>query len=304
MKPSKIVVWLSSMIAVLALIAAGIGLFWQDGGSPFSFTTLRGLTVQIYGQGLYRYDTSLIAIGYRAGDAVTLILGIPLLVISLLLYRRGSFRGGLLLVGVLAYFLYSYGSMAFGAAYNPLFLVYVALFGASLFGLVLAMASFDVLALPAHFSIGLPRRGISFFLIVAGAILLLVWLMLSIVPAQLQGKAPPEVVSYTTFITGVVDLGVVAPALITAGVLLLRRQAYGYLLASMMLIFTVVLGPSLIAAGITQLVSGVLGFSQALGFTAPFAILTLIAIWLTVVLLLHVTETGMKQRVSVGATLS
>jgi hypothetical protein len=223
-------------------------------------------------------------VGYRAGDAVTLVLGVPLLVLSLLLYRRGSLKGGLLLAGVLAYFLYVYGSMAFGAAYNPLFLIYVALFAASLFALVLTLASFEVQALPGHFSTGLPRRGIGLFLIVSGGILLFVWLALSIVPALLQGKAPLEVASYTTFITGVVDLGVVAPGLIVAGALLLRRVAIGSLLASTMLVFTVLLGPNLIAAGITQLLSGVMSVGQAIGFTVPFAILTLIAIWLTLVL--------------------
>ena len=125
MKSSRIVICLSWLIAVLAFVAAGIGLFYQDGGNSFSFTTLHGQSVQIYGQGLYRYDIPIIAVGYRAADAVTLVLALPLLIISLLLYRRGQFRGGLLLTGVLAYFLYTYGSMAFGAAYNPLFLVYV-----------------------------------------------------------------------------------------------------------------------------------------------------------------------------------
>lgn len=107
--------------------------------------------MQIYGQGLYKYDIPLTAVGYRAADAVTLVLALPLLIISLLLYRRGQLRGGLLLTGVLAYFLYTYGSMAFGAAYNPLFLVYTILFSASLFALVLSLLSFDVQELPAHF---------------------------------------------------------------------------------------------------------------------------------------------------------
>ena len=167
MKTSKIVVWLSSLIAVLSLVAAAIGLFYQDGGSAFSFTTLRGQIVQIYGQGLYRYDTPITSVGFRAADAITLVLAVPMLVISTILYRRGSLKGKLLLTGVLAYFLYNYGSMAFGAAYNTLFLVYIALFSASLFGLVLTFTSFDVQALPAHFSTGLPRRGMGMFLIQA-----------------------------------------------------------------------------------------------------------------------------------------
>ncbi len=176
MKSSKIVVRLSWLIAVLALVAAGIGLFWQDGGTSFSFTTLHGQIVQIYGQGLYRYDIPITAVGFKAADAVTLVLAIPLLVLFSLLYQRGSLKGGLLLTGVFAYFLYNYGSMAIGAAYNTLFLVYVALFSASLFGLVLSLMSFNMQTLPTHFSKQLPRRGIGMFLIVSGVLLLLVWL--------------------------------------------------------------------------------------------------------------------------------
>jgi hypothetical protein len=290
MKTSKVVIWLSSLIAVLALVAAAIGLFYQDGGSAFSFTTLQGQIVQIYGQGLYHYDIPITAVGFRAADAVTLVLAIPLLVLSIVLYRRGSLKGGLLLVGALAYFLYNYGSMAFGAAYNSLFLVYVALFSASLFGLVLTFTSFDLQALPTHFSTGLPRRGMGMFLVVSGVILALVWLVLSIVPALLQGTVPSVVASYTTFITGVVDEGIVAPALIVAGVLLLRRAPTGYLLAPMMLVFTVTLGTNLLTAGIAQLLTVVISIGQFIGFTIPFAILTLIAIWLTVILFRRFSE--------------
>jgi hypothetical protein len=47
MKPSHAVVGLAALIMALALIAAGIGLFWQDSGRPFTFTTLRGQTVEM-----------------------------------------------------------------------------------------------------------------------------------------------------------------------------------------------------------------------------------------------------------------
>jgi hypothetical protein len=289
------------LIGVFALVAASAGLFWQDGGSPFSFTTVRGETVQIYGQGLYHYDTPLGAVGYRVGDAVTLILAIPLLIVSFALYRHGSLKGGLLLVGVLAHFLYSYGSMAIGAAYNNLFLIYVVLFSASLFAFVLALTSFDVQALPAHFSSGLPRRGIGIYLIVSGVILSLVWLVLSIVPALLRGTAPPEARYYTTFITGVVDVGIIAPALIIAGGLLLRRVAMGYLLATVMLVFTVVLGTSLTVAGIAQLLFGLVTLGQFIGFTTGFSILTLVAIWFTVVLFRNFSQSATVQPTTLQA---
>jgi hypothetical protein len=298
MKSSKMVIWLSWLIDVLALIAAGIGLFYQDGGSSFSFTSLHGQSVQIYGQGLYRYDIPITAVGYRAGDTVTLVLAVPLLIISLLLYGQGQLRGGFLLTGVLAYFLYTYGSIAFGAAYNPLFLVYIVLFSASLFALVLSLMSFDVKELPTHFSAGLPRRGIGIFLIVSGVILALVWLILSLAPALLGGTVPLEVASYTTFITGVVDIGIVAPALVVAGVMLLRRAPLGYLLASTMLVFTVVLGTNLLVAGIAQRVTEVVSIGQFIGFTVPFALLTLIAIWLTILLFRSCSHATRDQTVS------
>lgn len=55
------------------------------------------------------------------------------------------------LAGALAYFLYVYTSMGFGAAYNNLFLVYTLIFAASLYGLIVTLLSFDVAALPGRF---------------------------------------------------------------------------------------------------------------------------------------------------------
>jgi hypothetical protein len=290
MKTLNLVIWLSSLIIVLALVVTSIGLFWQDEGDPFSFTTLRGDTVSIDGTGLYRYDTTLMAMGFKAGDAVTLILGIPALIFSVLRYRRGSVKGGLLLAGTLAYFLYNYASIALGAAYNHLFLVYVVLMSASLFGLILTLMSFDLAMLTAHFSDRLTHRNIGIYEIVSGIVLLLIWPVLSIIPALVEGKAPPEVWSYTTVITYAIDMGIVAPALIAAGVMLLHRNPLGYLLSSILLVFTVMLGTNLLTAGTLQRLAGFIDMPQFIGFVASFAILTLYAIWFTLALFRNLSD--------------
>jgi hypothetical protein len=312
MKNQPALTWLIPLIAVLALFAAGVGLFYPNEGSSFSFQAVRGETVEIWGQGWYRYDTPIGAIGFRAGDLVTLFLAIPALIVSFVLYRQGSLRGGLLLTGTLGYFLYTYLSLGFGAAYNNLFLAYTLIFSASLFGLILALTSFDVQSLPAHFAETLPRRGIGVFLIVSGVILSLIWIVLSILPALLQNRAAPEAYYYTTFLTGIVDIGIVSPALVVAGVLLLRRIPLGYLLASTMLIFTCILGPSLAAAGIIQVLEEVITVGQAMAFTVPFVILALIAVVLAVRLFRSFSEIetatstakhergGLKRRYSTG----
>ena len=99
MKNQPALNWLIPLVAILALVTALAGLFWQDAGSPFTFRSLHSLAVEMYGQGLYRYDTLFSGAAFRGTDAVTLPIGLPLLIIATLLYRGGSLRGSLLLSG-------------------------------------------------------------------------------------------------------------------------------------------------------------------------------------------------------------
>ncbi len=298
MRRSNALVWLCWLIVVLALVAAGTGLFYQDGGQPFQFTTVRGQTVPIYGQGVYHYDTPIPALSFKMADVVTLFVALPALVVSLWLYRRGSIKGGLVLCGALTYVLYNYISVAFGAAYNNLFLVYVLLLAASLYAFILALLSFDATALATQFSARFPRRGIGIYLVVSGVLLALVWLLMIILPALIQGRAPDEVWSYTTFMTGVLDEGLVAPALIVSGVLLYRRQAIGYLLAGTMLVFTILIGVNITLGGIAQLAAGVIAIGQFIGMTFSFTILTLFAVWFTVAFFRNLSQPGARGSLS------
>jgi hypothetical protein len=48
MRSSKILILLSWLIVVLALLAAGAGLFWPGEDGAYLFTTLRGETAEMY----------------------------------------------------------------------------------------------------------------------------------------------------------------------------------------------------------------------------------------------------------------
>ena len=212
------------------------------------------------------------------------------MVVSLWLYRRGSLRGGILLTGPILYLLYNYGLMAFGAAYNNLFLVYKVLTSLTFFGSLISIMSFDRRTFPSHFSEGLPIRGVSIFLIVSGIALFSIWLFLSILSALLAGTVPDEVASYTTVITFVMDMGIIAPALVTAGFLLMRRAPLGYVLASVLLVFIDVLGLALLAIGIGQEIAGLMSIGQFIGFVVSFAILTLFSLWFTFALFRNMSD--------------
>ena len=164
MKFEKSLRALVSLIFVLSLAAALAGILPGEGRS-FGLVNFRGEAITINARGLYHWDTLSSAAQMQANDLATLAVALLLLAIGFALALRGSLRGRLLLSGTLGYFLYTYGTMCFGAAYNAFFLVYVAIFGASLWAFIISIASFDIDELPARLSQRLPRKWIAVLLL-------------------------------------------------------------------------------------------------------------------------------------------
>jgi hypothetical protein len=199
-------------------------------------------------------------------------------------------RGALLLTGTLAYFLYNYASMAFGAAYNEMFLAYVAIVSASLFGVIAAFASFDLEQLPRHVDARLPRWVIALYLIAVAKFLVIAWAG-DVAWSLATGHTPKALGAYTTVVTYVLDLAVVAPTLIVAAILLLRRSALGLLLASTMLTLMFTIGAALIAQSATIVLAGVvLTRGEIVGLVISFGVLCVTGIVLATVLLRHVSD--------------
>lgn len=285
---SSIPLILSSLIAILAIIVASIGVFWQGEGQQSEFHTLRGEIVMIQGHGLYQYETVSIAAQAIAQDVITLLIGIPLLAVSMILFKKGSLRGKLLLSGILAYFLYTYTSFAFGAAYNILFLAYVSVFALSLFAFILTLMEIDIPTLPEHFSSGLPRRTIAVFLFLVGGFLLLAWLG-RIVPALLANRTPLGLESYTTLIIQALDLGMVIPIAFLSGTLLWKQCPWGYLLSSIVLIKGVTLALAVSAMAINMMWAGA---KVSIGEFIMFPSIAILSIGMTAILLKNVTGSG------------
>ena len=279
MKISKAIIFFSIAVALLASIYASVGLFWQDDGAPFTFTTLHGETVEMYGQGIYRNDAAFRAPIFRGTDAITLFVCVPALLIAAFLYGRGSLRGGILLTSMLFYFLYNSASLAFGAAYNNLLLVYIASFSISLFAFIMAFTSIDLQVLAERTAPTLAHRGIAIFLFIAG-MSLLVWIM-DIVVALTQLSIPAQLGPYTTEATYTLDLGIILPTAYLAGVLVWRRSPLGTLLAAIVITLNVSIGLVVASQSIMQALDGIfLTAGEYAAYVAPFVTLSLIAIGL------------------------
>ncbi len=256
MKYTQTITLLAGMIALLAAVAAGAGIFWQGSGVPYEFTTLRGETVTIYGHGLYRYDTVTYVSQGIAQDVVTLILGIPLLIVGILLTRKGSLRGRLLQTGTLGYFLYTYTSYCFLVAFNELFLLYVALFSLSLFAFILALSGLDPEFVKRQSTAHFPRRAVAIFLAIIGGFLTLAWAGRIVQPLA-AGEPPVGLEAYTTLVIQAIDLGIIVPAAILTAVLLWQKRPWGYALAAVLVIKGLTMGAALVAMIIGQILAGV-----------------------------------------------
>jgi len=235
MKHYGTVAVLCAVIAVGAAVAAGYGLFANSGIGEYSYTSVRGEHVQIYGRGLYSDDSVSMAAQARAQDGVTLFMGIPLLIISLFLTAKGQIRGRLLLTGTLGYFLYTYASYCFLAMYNSMFLLYIVLFSVSFFAFFLTLSSFDKKLLPHYFKDSFPVKSIGIFLWILGFMIAMLWLG-KIGNPLLQGQLPEGLEHYSTLTIQALDLGIIVPLSIVSGYMVIRRQPFGYLLAAVLIL--------------------------------------------------------------------
>ncbi len=235
------------LIAVASGIAAAAGIFSGGGPGPFELETVRGTTVTIHGQGLYRHMSWDVAVQGIGQDVVTLFIAVPALLAALVFARRGSVRARLLLAGVLGYFHVTYLFYLVMGAYNPLFLVYAALAGMSFFGLALSLLGFDLVRLPKAYQPTAPTRLAGGFLIFNTVAIALMWLGV-VVPPLLDGSIyPAEVQHYTTLIVQGLDLGLLLPLCMVTAILLLRGRPMGYLLAPVYLVFLSFLMTALVA---------------------------------------------------------
>ncbi len=247
---------LSAITIVLSLAATLTGILTGFGQHHHTFLTLRGETVTIQGGGLYGNDSLSAASQAIGQDFVTLAVAIPLLVIATLLVRNGSVRGLVLRAGVLLYFTYTYVLMAFGAAYNPLFLVYVAIYSASLFAFILSLLAIDPTRLRSRFSGRFRRSLVGWVLIGFAALLALMWLG-RIVPSLAADTPPPGLESYSTLFVQAGDLGILVPLASLSGVLLLMRKPAGFLLAGIMLVKGATFGLALVGMIVAMAALGV-----------------------------------------------
>ena len=252
----KIIYTNSIIIAFLAIIATTSGLFWK---------------------GLYKNDTISIVAQMMGQDLITLIIAVPLILVSIYLVSKGSLRGRLIWMGALFYFLYTYASMSFLTSFNQLFLLYVAIFSISLYTFLGELVSIDVSYIKKSFTPGLTSKIAAVFIITVGLMLAAIWLKM-IIDSLLTGAVPAALESYTTLVIQALDLGILVPAAILSGYLLLKNKAWGYALASIFLIKASLIGTAITSMILFMVMNGV---NVAMAQVLFFVTVTLVGVVVT-----------------------
>lgn len=178
--------------------------------------------------------------GALSQDVVSLVVSILLLIVLIKL-RNSSEKIYLVWIALIAYVLYAYGLYAFDRVYNMFFLCYVAIFGISLYSLIIFFSSIDIDYFQEIRTEHIPRKTIAVFLFLLGLMFLITWIQV-IIPSMIS-KTQPEGNSIFVF-----DLSFFIPLLILSGISLFRNKKLGFLLS-----------------GILLMKMGFLGFSVLLG---------------------------------------
>ena len=242
-------------IILLSLIVSSYGFFSDETiHEGKTIMTLNDEEVLLYGKGLYHNESISYAAQARAQDLVTLIIGLPLLIVSLLLSHKNSLKGKLLLTGTLGYFLYTYISYSFLVTYNKFFLIYVCLMTLSFFSFILNITSGEFAGLEKKFSQKLPRKYIGIVNIIIGTGVCLLWLEM-IIPSI--GIIPSILEHHTTFVIQALDLGFIVPAAFLSAILLIKNQSLGYLLSGVFIIKGTTLVLAIVAMALFMIRSGV-----------------------------------------------
>jgi hypothetical protein len=215
----RVVYVFSLLIAALTAIASTAGLL-----APETF-----------------YPTEALQRAFLTNDIFTLILGLPILLISMWLAWRKKLIGLLFWPGALLYGLYNYIAYLFGMPFASLFFLYLVIVVLSLYTLIALVSSIDGQGVKKRLSGHVPERlggGVLMFL---GSAYLL--LASGVLVSNLTGSASMSQAELAVFVADFFA----APAWVMGGLMLWRREPLGYaggtgLLFSVCMLFVGVIG--------------------------------------------------------------
>lgn len=243
--------YLAIVTIVLLVITSVAGILSLNFNHSYEFINQYGHSVQIYGYGIYAFDTYFQAPISIGTDIGILLILVPLYIYTYIRYlRKGDKASQLKLISLYAVALYYAISITFGLTYNRLFLLYVVLFACSLFGMFKQISSINLKSAKKA------SKGLKIFLVLTGVALIVAWLP-DVIPTILNGTPLQLIGVYNTCITYVLDMGVLAPLCFVIIFLLSKGNALGIIVEAIMLKLCIIVAFLMFTQMFCQIASGV-----------------------------------------------
>jgi hypothetical protein len=243
------------VVALLAAVTAGLGVFARGDGSYETVTSVRGVTYAMTTDGVYAYNAQRVVSEGVGWDIFTLFVAVPVMLAAAGIVAGGSFRGRLFALGLFGYFFYQYLEYAMTWAFGPLFPLFILIFGASLVGLVWFGANVAGDGIADRFGEDFPGRPFAVVSILMAVLLVVMWT--GRIAAGLAGDLDTAGLhGETTLVVQALDLGAVVPTALLISALAWRRTAIGYVLASVYVVTSIAMSAAIVAmllsAGIVE----------------------------------------------------
>jgi hypothetical protein len=261
------------LVALLAGVAAALGVFARGDGAFVTVTSARGETYDMATTGVYANNALEVVAEGVGWDVFTLAVAVPALVIAAAFVASGSFRGLLVLAGLFGYFLYLHLEYAVTWALGPLFPLFVATVAASGIGLVGAAIGLVNDDLASRFAPTFPRRTWAGLSLGMSVLLLALWTARI---AEGLAASPPPLLGETTMTVQALDLGLVVPISFVIAVAALRRNPAGLAAATAFAVTFVAMSAAIAAMMVSSwIVTGVSALPPVMVFGAA----ALVGLW-------------------------
>ena len=177
------------------------------------------------------YPTNELILAYLPVDAFHLVIGLPILLGSMWLARRGNLLGLLCWPGALLYVLYSYITNLVGVPFGALFLPYLLLVTLSAYTTIGLVASIDGEAVRRRLSGVVPARTAAGVLVGLTGLFVVINVGNIVTMTTSQPAGAPDLVP-----VWIADFVTVIPTCLIGGYLLWRRKAFGYVAGAALLL--------------------------------------------------------------------
>lgn len=252
--PHRSVLLWSGVISLLVVVASVAGL----------------VDPRVYGQETQNWATQ--AKGQDLGN----LLAVIVLVAAAVRYGKGSQRAGRVWLGSLLYLVYAFVVYAMAVHLNYLFLVYVAVLGLSAWAVI--FHANRVRGRNLQYPQGRRAKVAAWVIILVGVLFAGLWLG-ELVPALLSGRVPASLTEAGLWVNPihVIDLSMVLPGFVLAGVAALQRREHGLFWLAPWLVFSALMGSSIVAALILMMTRGVANTAPATVMVSLVVVASLLA---------------------------